>query len=202
MPEPPLQRPRLTFEVGGNSESPSPGLLDGDYSPSLAPQSPTLLQPLMSPCLRIWIWSWTYTPPQVTVNRVRLSSMLMNLSLTKSLWHRLLELPLLLVANLLLSLCRWIPTRLLSMKGWMLKTLSLIVVVLNSRKLCPLVPFEIDLLITDLLDPIAPASSSTAEAVPSAPQNDDLKEILDEALMVEDLDPEKNLSNWWEVKSG
>lgn len=114
----------------------------------------------------------------------------------------ILELPLLLVANLLLSLCRWIPTRLLSMKGWMLKTLSLIVVVLNSRKLCPLVPFEIDLLITDLLDPIAPASSSTAEAVPSAPQNDDLKEILDEALMVEDLDPEKNLSNWWEVKSG
>ena len=52
-----------------------------------------------------------------------------------------------------------------------------------------------------------------------APHNDDLKEILDEALMVDDLDPhgipdgwkideqgffqlDKNVSDWWEVRSG
>ena len=46
VPEPPLRRPRLTFEDGnGNGELTSPGLADEDYSPSLAPQSPTLLQP-------------------------------------------------------------------------------------------------------------------------------------------------------------
>ena len=218
--EPPLQRPRLTFGVG-NGESFSPGIPDEDYSPSLAPpESPTLLQP----------------PVDVPIPE----EMDLELDLRSPSADGEHEMPSIGADEPEPSQEPSAPpTRMPSPSGQRPVpepatmdpyTASLYEKVdeedFTSRRrrfaqqeTLSFGPARNRTSQSRASGPYVLPGATAGDDVPQAPQNDDLQEIMDEALMVDDLDPlgipegwrldeqgffqlDKNWSDWWEVRSG
>ena len=234
VPEPPLRRPRLTFEdpsdeplmipEAGNGESFSPGLADEDYSPSLAPASPTLLAPPATVPVPVddMDLELDLHSPTGDGAHPRASSTSDEPEPSQE-----PSAP---------------PTRLPSPSGRQIPfgPLNLDSTTASLYERVDVEDFSVRRRRFDQQEtlPFAPARhrgqdqrpgpyrsssstvpSTTSADAPNAPQNDDLKEILDEALMVEELDPQgipegwqldeqgffqldKNMSDWWEVRSG
>ena len=228
VPEPPLRRPRLTFEdpsdeplmipEAGNGESFSPGLADEDYSPSLAPASPTLLAPPATVPVPVddMDLELDLHSPTADGAHPRASSTSDEPEPSQE-----PSAP---------------PTRMPSPSGRQIPfgPLNLDSTTASLYERVDVEDFSVRRRRFDQQEtlPFAPtrhrgqdqrpgpySSSTPSTDAPNAPQNDDLKEILDEALMVEELDPQgipegwqldeqgffqldKNMSDWWEVRSG